>query len=501
MRHGLSCDGMIRHPRLACGVLALLLSLLAGPAAAARSLGRLVFQPCTLAAPGLPQTVAAQCTSLEVPEDRTRPTGRRIRLAIAWVPSEAKQVQPDPVVMIAGGPGQSALEGYPTVSGAFGEILRHRDVILVDQRGTGGSNLLACPELTDEEAQTVAADPAATAALVRRCLAGLQADPRFYTTTEAIADFEAVRTALGVSQWNLAGISYGTRVALEYLRRHPQAIRSVVLDGVVPPELVLGADHARNLEQSLDAQFARCGAEPACAARYGSDPRRLLHDLRLRLRAAPQSVVYRDPLTDAPREGTLTADTVAALARLFAYAPQTFALLPYTLAEAGAGRPQALLAQASMLDTLVGERMAGGMALSVTCTEDAPLLRPDPADRDTVMGAAFVDVLLAQCAEWPKGRVPPDFHQPVASDRPVLLMSGEFDPVTPPRYGEQVLRTLPNGRHFVLTGQGHNVMGAGCMPRLMAQFVARADARDLDAKCLAQLIRTPVFTGSQGWEP
>ena len=80
-------------------------------------------------------------------------------------------------------------------------------------------------------------------------------------------------------------------------------------------------------------------------------------------------------------------------------------------------------------------------------------------------------------------------------------MSGEFDPVTPPRYGEQVLRTLPNGRHFVLTGQGHNVMGAGCMPRLMAQFVARADARELDAKCLDQLIRTPVFTGSQGWEP
>jgi len=492
---------MTRTFRLTGGVLALLLSLLAGPVEAARTYGRLVFQPCTLATPGMPVTVAAQCTTLEVPEDRARPTARRLRLAIAWIPSDAKQVQPDPVVMIAGGPGQSALESFPGVAPAFGEILRHRDVLLVDQRGTGGSNLLSCPELIDDEAQRAASDPAASAALVARCLASLKGNPRYYTTSDAIDDFEDVRAALGVPAWNLVGISYGTRVALEYLRRHPQATRTVVLDGVVPPELVLGTDHARNLEDALDAQFARCAAEPACRKRYGDHPRHVLDDLRATLANAPQRVTFRDPLTDAPREETLSADTVAGVVRLFAYAPQTFTLLPYTLAEAGAGRPQALLAQAAMIETLVGEHIAQGMSLAVTCSEDAPLLKPNPADRDTLMGSAFVDAVVAQCAAWPKGRMPPDFHQPVRSDRPVLLMSGEFDPVTPPRYGEQVVRTLPNGRHFVLTGQGHNVMTAGCMPRLMSQFIARADAKGLDAKCLDQLIRTPAFTGPYGWEP
>lgn len=490
---------MTRTLRFPSVVLAALLPVLVVPAHAARTLGRLSFEPCTLAAAGMPVNVAAQCSSLEVPEDRTRPDGKRIRLAVAWIPTDAKQPQPDPVVMLAGGPGQSALESFPSVAFAFGEILRHRSVVLVDQRGTGRSNLLACPPPDDVKAAED--DPAAARKAAADCLGELPGDPRAYTTSAAVEDLEDVRKAIGAPSLNLAGVSYGTRVALEYLRRHPSATRTVILDGVVPPELVLGAEHARNLDDALNAQFARCATDAACVRRYGPAPRRALDDLLSRLRTAPQTVPFRDPLTNEPRTGTLTADTVAGVARLFAYAPQTFSVLPLALAEAGAGRPEALLAQAAMLETLVGEHIAQGMSLAVTCSEDAPFLRPDPADRGTLMGEAFVTVLLAQCSEWPRGRVPDDFHRPVSSDRPVLLMSGEFDPVTPPRYGAQVVKTLPNGRHFVLKGQGHNVMVAGCMPRLMAEFVARADAKALDPKCLDQLIRTPVFTAAYGWEP
>jgi pimeloyl-ACP methyl ester carboxylesterase len=463
-------------------------------------LGSLRFEPCTLSAPGLPVTVAAQCASLDVPEDRSRPQGRRIRLAVAWVPTDARQPRPDPVVMLAGGPGQSALQSFPAVAGAFGAVLRHRNVVLVDQRGTGGSNLLGCPAAPPGRAAASNETPEAARRAAEQCLRGLPGDPRFYTTSDAIADLEAVRVAIGAPSLNLVGVSYGTRVGLEYLRRHPATTRTLVLDGVVPPQLALGSEHARNLDAAVNAQFDRCAADPACAARYGS-PRVALDQLRARLQRDPQKVSFRDPLTDAPREEMLTAGTVAGVVRLYAYAPQMFALLPWSLAEASAGRPEAFMAQAAMLDSLVGEQIALGMQLSVTCSEDAALLRENPADRDTLMGNAFIASIRAQCEAWPKGHVPADFHEPVASDRPVLLLSGEFDPVTPPRYGAQVVKTLPNGRHLVLRGQGHGVITAGCAPRLLAQFVDRADARGLDVACLDQLIRTPVFTGAYGWGP
>jgi len=487
------------------GVAALLLSAvacgLAQGAQASRALGTLELEPCTLSAVGMPVTVAAQCTELDVPEDRARPGGRRVQLAIAIVPSEAKRPRPDPVFMLAGGPGQSARQSYPSVAAAFHGVLRKRDVVLVDQRGTGGSNPLACRE---EEGDGLGgsddADADESRRLAERCLAGIDGDPRFYTTSDAVLDLEAVREAIGAQVINLVGISYGTRVAQEYLRRYPSRTRTVVLDGIVPPQLALGSDHARNLDAALKMQFARCAADATCAQRFGS-PQATLNDLLTWLRSKPEVVTYRDPLTYELRSETLTATTVAGVARLYAYVPQLAAMLPVSLAEAAAGRPEVLMAQARMIESLVGEQIMHGMQLSVACTEDADLLQVNPADAKTLMGTAFVDTLKTQCAVWPRGRMPKDFHDPVRSDRPALLLSGEFDPVTPPRYGKQVLATFPNGRHLVARGRGHNVIVAGCMPRLMARFIDTADAARLDASCLDQLTYTPPFTGAYGWEP
>lgn len=470
---------------------------------ATRTLGTLEFEPCTLAGAGMPVTVAAQCSTLEVPEDRARPDGRRIQLAVAFVPSQAKQPRPDPVFMLAGGPGQSARESYPAVSMAFRGVLRDRHVVLVDQRGTGGSNPLACRESDGDEAangESGEFDRETAQAAARQCLDGLEADARFYTTSEAVLDLEDVRAAIGADAINLVGISYGTRVAQEYLRRYPARTRAVVLDGVVPPPLVLGAEHARNLDAALALQFARCEADARCSQQFGS-PKERLDELLADLRAQPRAVTYRDPLTWELRTGTLTAATVAGVARLYAYAPALAAMLPVSLAEAAAGRPEVLMAQASMIESLVGEQIAHGMQLSVICSEDADLLRRDQADAGTLMGTGLLDLLDAQCAVWPRGRRPADFHEPVRSDAPVLLLSGEFDPVTPPAYGEQVLATFPKGRHLVARGHGHNVMVAGCMPRLMTRFIETRDAKGLDARCLEQLIYTPPFTGAYGWEP
>ncbi len=377
-------------------------------------------------------------------------------------------------------------------------------MLLVDQRGAGKSSPLACPRTLDDEAlqelDTAGVDEVRR--LTAACLQelGPNVDARAYTTSAYIDDLEDVRRALGIAQFNLVGTSYGTRVALEYLRRHPASTRTVVLDSVVPPSLFLGNEHAKNLEAAVDAQFSRCTADAECKKRFGS-PRARLDELRQRLREQPQTVTYRDPLTNEQRQDEFDDVSLASVVRFYSYAPQLFGMLPMLLAEAANGQFENLMAQSRMMEQLIGEQIYVPLQLSVMCAEDAPGMRPDPADADTLLGTEFVDYTLAQCAAWPRGTMPQDFHAVVKSDRPVLLLSGELDPVTPPRYGEEVQRTLPNSRHLVFRGQGHSVMGVGCGPRLVAEFIAAADAQALDVSCLDQLQYSPPFGGSFGWDP
>ncbi|MBS0456887.1 MAG: alpha/beta fold hydrolase [Proteobacteria bacterium] len=471
-----------------------------------RKLGSLAFQPCTLSTAMAPTTVAAQCTRMDVPEDRAHPGGRTISLAIAWVPSRDDEAAPDPVFMLAGGPGQSALESYPGVAPAFSETRKQRDVILVDQRGTGGSNPLSCKGIGnasgDQQVPDALDDPATLRRLTAECRDALakKADLRFYTTTDAIADLDAVRAAIGADKIDLVGISYGTRVAQQYARTYAAHTRAVVLDSVAPNELIFGNDFARNLEDALALQFKLCANEPACAKKLG-EPKANLDDLLAKLKANPQPVDYRDPQTGAFAHGTLTRADVAILARMYAYQPIALATLPIALADALGGHYAALKAQASALNGNLGDSMAEGMQLSVICAEDADGLKVAPEMASSVLGNQLVQALQEQCAAWPHGTRPADFHQPLVSDLPILVLEGEFDPVTPPRYGKQVTQHLHNGRMLLLRGQGHNVIGVGCMPKLMAHFFETANAKALDASCLDALPRTPPFTSYSGWEP
>lgn len=470
------------------------------PPAQPRMYGRIAFTPCTLASQFASSGVEAQCGSYEVAEDPARPDGRRIRLNIAWIaPDEDAEIAPDPVFLLAGGPGQAATEVYPQVAPAFRDVVKHRNVVLVDQRGTGGSNPLKCAEGKDLPYD---AGMEAVRAMTSRCRDALSksADLRFYTTTDAVRDLDEVRQALGVDRLNLLGISYGTRVAQQYAMRHPARTRTLVLDSVAPNTLILGNDFAANLERALDLQFGRCEQSAACTQALGH-PRAQLDKLMATLRSDPPLVRYRDAATGESREEPLTADAVAGLMRLYAYMPLVSSLLPLQLHEAAQGRYDGLMALTRMLGDSVGGQMAMGMQLSVVCSEDASGLKPDPAAEGTLLGNQFSDFIGSQCALWPKGAMPADFHRPLRGDVPALVLEGEFDPVTPPRYGEEVVKTLPNGRLFVLKGQGHNVIGAGCMPKLFAQFLQAADAKALDGKCLDTLGYVPPFTSFNGWEP
>ncbi|GAA0255500.1 alpha/beta hydrolase [Rhodanobacter caeni] len=466
-------------------------------------LGSLTLTACELPQPYTGLSSAAWCAPFEVPENRADPHSRKISLNLAVIRSAAQLPAKDMVVLLAGGPGQAATESWPSVANALDPLLAHRNVLLLDQRGTGKSNPLSCkgPEqaATDEK---VGFDPVALKAETARCLQQVQtrADPRYYTTTIAVQDLEDVRRALGSPTFDLVGISYGTRVAQQYAMHHPDAIRSLVLDGVVPNPLVLGEDFAQNLDAALKLQFARCTAQPACKERFG-DPYQTLYQLRDALRANPHKVSFRDPQSYRSVQRVLSEDSLASVVRMFAYTPITAALLPLSIDAAARGDVGPLLGQAKLLQGDLVDSMDGGMQSSVICSEDADLLRPRPQDEDTILGTRMITALQAVCTVWPRGTRPADFHQPLRSATPALLLSGQYDPVTPPAYGEAVLKGLTNARHLVLKGQGHNVMGAGCAPRLLKKFIEDLQPKALDASCLDRLQAPPLFIDFNGSTP
>lgn len=512
-------------------------------------LGRLTLQPCSIGGregDALP-SLAAWCTRLSVPEDWQGQSARRIELAVALVPAVTGSPDPDLVTFLDGGPGGAAREDYPAIAGALAPLRERHAILLLDQRGTGASNPLDCPALQPQASQgqpetqrqsqpqsrsqprsqtrTAAApsggppphpagaaaqaaqladdqSPALMAQRLQQCLVQLQprASAQFYTTTEAVRDLEAVRQALGAPQLDVIGVSYGTRVAQQYAARYPGAVRSVVLDSPVPNRLALLSEHARNLEQALRLQFAQCRATPACAARFG-DPEATLLQLRDRLRAAPVAVTLPDPVTFMPLHLTLTAEDLAAVVRFDAYNALTAALLPLMIDQAAHGDYVPLLGQKTLFTSDLADQITGGAELSVLCAEDADLLAPRAEDADSLLGNDAIVRAQAACRVWPRGSRPADFHSPFRSTRPVLVLDGALDPVTPPSYGSEIVASLPHARQLVVPGQGHGVMGAGCMPRLLQRFVESLDPARLDASCLAALGPIPAFIDFDGASP
>jgi len=467
-------------------------------------LGSVTLTACELGQPNSGLSTAAWCAAFPVPENRADPHSRTITLKLAVLRSSAQVASKDMLVFLAGGPGQAATDSAGQIATMLEPLRAHRDVLLLDQRGTGGSNALTCKD--SDDATTSGDDDILDADKMRAaaadCLKQLagHADPRYYTTTIATRDLEDVRKALGSPQFDLVGVSYGTRMAQQYLMRYPDAVRSVVLDSVVPNSQALGEDFARNLDDALKAQFARCTAEPACKKQFG-DPDQTLYQLRDALRANPHLVSFRDPESYQTVKRVLNEDALASVVRMFAYTPATAALLPLSIDAAAHGDVGPLLGQAKILSGDLAELMGSGMQYSVICSEDADLLTQRPQDADTILGTHMIDALKAVCSVWPKGTRPADFHQPLKTAKPVLLLGGQYDPVTPPRYAEEVAKGLSNARVLVLKGQGHSVMATGCTPQLVQHFVEHLDPQTLDAKCLDQLRPTPIFIDFNGSTP
>lgn len=426
-----------------------------------------IFEPTPCVQPAAPR---AQCGIVKVPENRAAPRGRQIALSVIVLKSAGAARLP-PLFDIDGGPGLPSTKNAGFY--AANDVSKARDVVLVDQRGTGRSNPLLCPEL-----QTGPTVPMLPLAAVERCRETLSkvADLRFYGTRDAVRDLDDVRRALGYGQIDLFGLSYGTTVALRYMRRYPDAVRAAILMGVSPPDFMPPRHHATAATRALEMVLARCAADPECAKAH-PDLRTTLAQARARA-ARPGSPISEELLMER--------------LRALMYAPASRRRLPLMIRRAAAGDLAELLAKPAETGASM---IADGMFLAITCGESFPLM-DYPAALAVARRTPFGDYRLrrqkAACMGWPQVERDPDhLALPSRTGAAVLLVSGELDPVTPPEYAEKLKGRLPRARHIVVPDGGHIPDGVSgletCLDPLMIAFLDHADLDRLDVSCVAAM--------------
>jgi len=419
------------------------------------------------------------------------------------LPALGPQPAADAIVYFAGGPGSAATREGRFLA-ADKVLRRRRDVLLVDQRGTGKSNPLDC-DFYGADSHAKGGEPRLLAgdlfppAAVRQCRDRLarKADLRLYTTALGMDDVDEVRAWLGYPQVDLVGISYGSQAAQVYLRRHPGVVRSVMLEGVAPVDELIPLHHAYAGKRAIDLLFAECAADAACHAAFPH----LAQELQAVMERIDRGVKVSlpDPRTGGTVEVVPSRGLIAEGLRFLGYGSSA-RKLPLVVHQAFQGDLAQLVAVAIDRRSELDRILSMGMNFSVTCAEDLPFIDAATAARATA-GTLLGDYRIREqkrvCADWPRGSIPADAHRLVHSAVPVLLLSGERDPVTPPEFGERVARELPNSLHVVVPHSGHG-SGAPCVEGIVRRFVERASVRGLDVSCVAKtppprfVVKAPV---------
>ena len=443
----------------------------------------------------------ARCGTIRVAEAGGA-ASRPIDLRVIVLPARASSPLPDPIVPLAGGPGQGAATLASVLARRFAALREERDLLLVDQRGTGASNGLHCPPARSaSDLMGRLFDPARVAAC--RDELSRRADLTQYTTAAAAADYERVFDALGYRQVNVIGTSYGTRLGLELTRRFPHRIRTLTVEGVVPAaSFTWPTNAAADADAALVALASDCKADGNCARDF-PEFQQDIDRAFARLAAQPADVDVRDPSTGTVARVRFGVTDLAYATRGLLYGDEALGL-PEWFRRAAQGSydafAQAYVDRARRLDA----QIALGVHLGVYCAEDLPFVdwpAATAAATGTRIGTYLIDQYRAACAVWPRGTVPADFREPVRSSVPTLLMSGRRDPVSPPRGAAEAARTLPASRVLVWPHGGHGTDGLArgdCRMTILRAFVRSADPVRLPLDCMAQQPRP--FRGPAGRE-
>ena len=430
------------------------------------------------------------CGSYEVPENRAKPGGRKIKLNLMVVPAVEPATPPAAMFLLAGGPGEGAVAD---MQGLALQFRQKRDVVLVDQRGAGESNRLTC-DLDDGVA-------GAFARLVpldrlRRCRDQLEktADLRQYTTSVAMDDLDAVRAALGYETVDVWGGSYGTTAGLEYLRRHGDHLRTLTLVAVVPPSFRVPLPFAHTVQKSMEALFARCAEDAACHEAFP----RLREEFETVLdRLGKQPAHFRlasPPSLVEPVEVTLSRDMFGDFLRRILYGLPGISLMPLAIHNAYNGDFGMFALLCYEMSIRTQPEIPWGMYFSILCNESFPFISDAESAaiaKGTYIGDFRVREQRAACQDWPDAHVPKSFLEPVRSDRPVLMISGEMDPAAQPEYAAEAAKYLPHGRRVVIRNGSHGAGGAGCIMKMVGDFVERGSADGLDTSCVGRIPLLP----------
>jgi pimeloyl-ACP methyl ester carboxylesterase len=435
----------------------------------------------------------ARCGTLVVAEDPANPQGKKIDVAFVVVPAKARYKEPDAVFALAGGPGQSARSIAGQVSQIFALTNARRDLVFVDQRGTGKSNGFACNDQDLGMSIAQLLDVNAQIARTNACKDKLPGDARQYITSVAVKDYDAVRAHLGYPQINLWGGSYGTRAALEYVRQFPNTVRTLILDGVAPASMMLPVSMAADSHATLMGLIDACEKDATCSKQQPA----LRDQVRQLFSGAPAPLAFTDPVSGKRETHTVDPILIAQIVRTPLYAPQLASVLPHAVLRAAQGEGDPMVALSTGLGGVLAEDgFSIGMHLSVVCAEDVDRINDAAiaSVKDTLIGSKYTDQYRRMCAGWPRGAVPGAFYEPVQGSMPALLLSGGLDPVTPPRHGEAVAKWFSNAQHLVAPNQGHIVSGTPCAPELLHKFIKSGGKEKLDGACLAKAPRPLFYT-------
>jgi pimeloyl-ACP methyl ester carboxylesterase len=437
-------------------------------------------------------TSDALCGTFDVFEDRVARTGRKIALNILLLPATGKPA-PDPLFYLAGGPGAAAT---PYASEAFmTRLRRNRDVVLVDQRGTGKSNPLICAPVGSKDDMRGYFGEVMAAAWVKDCRMQLEkvANLKLYHTSIAMDDLDDVRAALGYDKINLYGGSYGSTAALVYLRQHPDKVRAMAVFGVEPPDSRIPLSFSRGVQEALDNLFADCLADTACKTAY-PDVVAEFKALMARFEKGPVEVTAPNVFTQQEQQVTVTRDAFVDGIRLLLYVPNAAAALPALIHIAAKGNLGPLIGTAFQVVSQIDGRIARGMQFSVMCAEDIPFITEEDVKRsseNSFYGDARTRPTMRACAEWPRGTVAPKFMDPVIADAPVLMISGRLDPVTPPWVAEKAVKALAHGRLISIPNGTHT--SYDCVENLVSEFIDNGKIEGLQTTCVEE-IKRPRFT-------
>lgn len=463
-------------------------------AAAAGAQTRPALGPCDQ--PNLPDT--ARCTTVQVPENREQPGGRQIALNVVVIPATSPEPARQAVTFFGGGPGQKATDFAGWMNGRLASLRPTHDLLFIDQRGTGRSGPLGCNLRDTQDPQSYVDDflPPARAAACRDSLAQF-ADLTRYGFPELAHDTEAVRQAFGYDRLDLWGGSYGTRAAQVYLRMYPERVRSMVLQGVVPPSFLQPRDYARDTDAAMAGVLGDCRTEPACNAAFPNVAQEL-RQVTARLETTRGEGEIMDPASGRRVRLSISRGDFAETLRRMMYNPQGAGMVPFVIHRAYEGDFRPVLRQALADRRGTASSMFQGLYLAITCSEDVPPIDQAAAARDngrTLLGDYRVQQQANACEGWPTYTPPPGYYEPVRSGVPALLISGQYDPVTPARGGEEVMRDLSNAVHVIVPHAGHGyegMPGSACVDSMMIRFLAQASVQGLDpAPCVARVRRAP----------